>query len=107
MSRWRETLCGSVIKTAHDTGNVLNLIPEGSSEMLSCGGAFLPHSKMTALKNNQVSRLVHLPKEKGEVVVCGPDADYAHFSAGNSVDDFFEALDGTINQLESKLSRNK
>lgn len=107
MSRWRETLCGSVIKTANEPGNISNLVPGNSSEVLSCGGAFLPHSKMTALKNNQISKLVHLPKEKGEVVVCGPDADYAHFSAGDSADDFLEALDGTINQLESKLSRNK
>lgn len=69
MSRWRETLCGSVLKGASDTpqGQKITLGPK--PEMLTCGGAFLPKAVLPSKLPCFKPTVVYLPKESNEILV--------------------------------------
>ena len=66
MSRWKDTLCGKAIP--------VNLMgAEGlkeDSQVLSCGGAFLPRPAQKQARRRPIENfLVYLPKDHYEVIV--------------------------------------
>src|SRR3990167_5396557 len=77
MSRWRETLCGSVIKSAPEAQP--GLISEGFPAMLTCGGTFRPRYEKPVLFCRQ-NGIIFLPKENYEVLIPGASNDWVHFN---------------------------
>lgn len=73
MSRWRETLCGSVIKVLNRDLEHPSCVMKKATENLSCGGTFLPHKKHASPpKQENRIEILTLPKESYEVLVVGP-----------------------------------
>lgn len=67
MSRWRETLCGSVVLSrAPETAEAASL--KAQSDILSCGGIYLPYQR-TPISKKDESFVFHLAKEQYEVLV--------------------------------------
>ncbi len=69
MSRWRETLCGSVVLgRAPESPDVSSL--QAQSEILSCGGIYLPYQPtQKPFKKEKDLAVFHLAKEQYEVLL--------------------------------------
>ncbi len=102
MSRWRETLCGSKIKT-HQTEDSYTLISAASSEVLSNGGAFRPRPPSKAFIAKKQLPLIFLPTNHYEVLV---DEEGRHLSRyGNEESqklDDIEVIEGNMGYFDTK-----
>lgn len=78
MSRWRETLCGSVIKSAQE--GAPELVGGAMPGMLSCGGTFHPYQQKPALLLQRQSGVIFLPKDNYEVLIPGAGNDWVHYN---------------------------
>jgi len=79
---WQNYLCGSALQVPQKDPEKKQVIPGHASEILSCGGSFLPKIRTTITPH-----LVHLPepvrgcyhvKEDGSVDHIAPDPDPLH-----------------------------
>lgn len=69
MSRWRETLCGSAIKTGEP--NLESQVHRftDNAKTLTCGGSFLPQPRAHPFFSLARPQVLHLPKNEQEVLV--------------------------------------
>jgi len=99
MSRWRETLCGSVLLPAYEKAqSVYHRLGE-SSEILSCGGQYLPHYKTYTPTHKINTAYVHLPKQEYEVVVSRTDENLRRY--GGEIDPMVREME-MMDELETK-----
>lgn len=109
MSRWKQTLCGSVIKNrkVQFLGTPVNLF-KGDSKILSSGGSFLPHPKRHLLRHKIKQTLVHLPTETHELLVVEPFEEDQRFqeSTSSSADkDEMDRIEEALRQFDVKISK--
>ncbi len=106
MSRWRETLCGTVVLAPANRQEQGGIPPLGaSSEVLSCGGVFLASSKNRPLKKRD-PLMFHLPKSHYEVVVVHPANNPARYGENfirELEDDLKLMEDDSAQSLDTKL----
>ncbi|MDO8519226.1 MAG: hypothetical protein Q7T11_03575 [Deltaproteobacteria bacterium] len=102
MSRWRETLCGSVIKSAMPMNEKADILAGQAQPVLSSGGSFLPRSQ-NPLKARGVPA-IFLPKEKYEIIVNDSESKwmrYGHDADGLS--DEIERIESALEHLDTKI----
>lgn len=109
MSRWRESLCGSVLKSTKPELEGLNVIMGHTSDVLTCGGKFMPRSTQKAyhaLKDKKIPTIISLPKEGYEVVLCDSNSNVTHHGQSRKqwLEDF-DILESTFAHWDTKLSK--
>lgn len=103
MSRWRETLCGSVVMAPADKPNIAGVAAQ-DSEVLSCGGVFLPSSQRTVPLRKQSTTIFHLPKDKYEVIVLNPNVLPVRYGEDqNALSEEISRFDEALKVLDTKL----
>lgn len=98
MTRWKESLCGSVLKVA-PAENASSPLGQ-PSEVLSCGGCMVSNP-VTRLSFRPI--MLHLPKEDYEVILYVPNDNAARFSSRHNLyEDEIEMIEGVLDYLEYK-----
>lgn len=97
MSRWKDTLCGSVI--LGNTSSQQTFLPSHQSDVLSCGGNFLPQNAPQNLTTFKRPYFITLPKEGQEIMVCKNDNVLRY---GEDSEDIADELE----MIEEALSNN-
>lgn len=79
MSKWRDDICGSEIHSKESETEGRRLLLNGPSEVLSCGGNFLPNPATPRQKKADVC--IHLPKNSYEVLFLDDEDSWVHYGA--------------------------
>ncbi|MBX7148609.1 hypothetical protein K1X76_05940 [bacterium] len=97
MSRWKDTLCGSVI--LGNSSQQQTFMPSHQSEVLSCGGNFLPQNAPQNLATFKKPMFITLPKDEHEIMVCQQNNVMRY---GQDDEDIAEELE----MIEAALANN-
>lgn len=102
MSRWRETLCGSVIKSALPFCEKPDLLTGQAQPVLSSGGSFLPRV-CDPNKSNSISP-IFLPTERYEIVMNDAESKWVRYGQTGDVEaDEIERIESALDHLDTKI----
>lgn len=102
MSRWRETLCGSVIKSALPLTEKPDILSGQAQPVLSSGGSFLPRTQ-DPHKSNGMSP-IFLPTERYEVVMNDTESKWVRYGhTGDTEADEIERIESALDHLDTKI----
>lgn len=91
MSRWRSTLCGSTIKSDNQiTPEQMEVLTGQHSQILSCGGAFIPYQDRT-LKQNPSMPTIHLANSDREFLAYDQEGQFCRF--GRDPEEIIDDID--------------
>lgn len=108
MSRWRETLCGKAIQPDPSLEDK-SLLASGQSQVLTCGGKFLPQNPNPASPKRGLPTFIHLPKDDYEVLFCNPrdlqSPTCRSTDVRESMTDELDVIEAALSQFDSKVGK--
>ncbi len=102
MSRWKDTLCGSVI--LGNSSNQQSFLPSHQSEVLSCGGNFLPQNAPQNLATTyKKPMIITLPKDQPEIMVCHHNNLLRYGEENEDIADELEMIEAALSNNPNDL----
>ena len=102
MSRWRETLCGSVIKSAMPFNEKADILSGQAPQVLSSGGSFLPRVQNPL--NTKAISPIFLPKDTYEVVMNDAESKWVRYGHGtDETAEEIERIETALDHLDTKI----